>query len=252
MKKSLQIFLAFILILFLSYFAFLDVSKTIKDDLISKATKLYQHEKISGVHVELEGEGISTARVLELTGTVKSEEQKQKAETLAHNIEGVLNVHSKLKINRPTYTANPIRTSESKIPNQETKVKTIIKVEEEQNSSMVQAKTSNKPIAIPVVAVKQKEVKTQVPTVPQQTTTVAQATLPEKDMVQTVAELNVSIPTAVVRKIILPTVPTAVKSTVKIPVPIKVTTIPTAVKAQDAIVPEEKKKNIKTTTEGVE
>ena len=250
MRISLQVLVAFTLILFLSYFAFLDVSKTIKNDLISKATKLYQHEKLLGVHVTLEGEGISTTRVLKLTGTVKSEEEKHKAKSLAQNIEGVLNVHSQIKIKKSTYVEKPIITIETKTPLHEKKIEknqTItIKQEEEKDSTTIIQKEIKLP-AIPKktatvlqATIVEKNITTPIPitkkiTVPivPTTATVPQATLVEKKIVKKITEKNVTTPIPIAKKATIPIVPTTV-------------TVPQATLVEKKIVKTTTEKNVTT------
>jgi hypothetical protein len=169
MKNILQILIAFILILILSYFAFLDVSKNIKDNLLSKKTTLIADEITSTTPVEIKEQTVQAPKVTKVTETVVKEKKEA--------------------------------------------VKIVIK------------KVEKKPIQTEEVII-QKE-----------------TTAIEKP--------SVSIEKPSARKITIPTVPTAIKSTVKIPVAVKVISVPEVVPVNDIVVPKVEHKKIETKTEGV-
>ncbi len=117
MKKILQILFALILVLILTYIAFINTFATIQNDLISKAKTLLKDNNITDISVDIEGEGLNIKRVLILTGTVSTYKEKVKVEILTQNIEGVTKIKNQITLSPRVERVQNSLESETVVPN---------------------------------------------------------------------------------------------------------------------------------------
>jgi len=96
MKKWLLLLLGLILIGILSYFCFLSKASNIQNDLLLKTQALYAQQGLKGINVKNSGENFKATRILTLTGTVLTEDEKNHASLIAENVEGVSAVDPKI------------------------------------------------------------------------------------------------------------------------------------------------------------
>lgn len=98
MRKWLLLLLGLLLIFMLAYFCFMGKASGIKDSLISNTQIVYADKGIAGVNIGIKGEDLEQTRIITLTGTVLTDEEKKSAETLAGNVEGVTEVDNQLLV----------------------------------------------------------------------------------------------------------------------------------------------------------
>ncbi len=98
MKRTMLLLLGLILIFILTYLCFLNKSEIIKKDLLDKAYNIYSNSSMKDVNVELKGDSLKMTRELILTGSIASEDEKKKAESLVESIKGVSRVNNQLTI----------------------------------------------------------------------------------------------------------------------------------------------------------
>jgi len=98
MKRTMLLLLGLILIFILTYLCFLSKSEIIKKDLLDKAHNVYSNTPMKNINVALKGDSIKMTRELILTGSIASEDEKRKAESLVENIKGVSRVNNQLTI----------------------------------------------------------------------------------------------------------------------------------------------------------
>jgi len=97
--KILKILLsAFFLIGLLTYSCFLVNVDRIKKTFLLIAQDAYLKHNMLRVNVGIKGDDLKTTRILILTGTVLSEDLKEKAHLIALSIDGVTDVENNLKI----------------------------------------------------------------------------------------------------------------------------------------------------------
>jgi len=102
-KKSLLIFMGFVLILLLASLTFSNVSEPIREDLLKKANlKLYE-KGMNDINVELQGEGVTLSRTLILRGAVYSETQKAYIASLFERVDGVSSIDNQIVVTSPNY-----------------------------------------------------------------------------------------------------------------------------------------------------
>ncbi len=205
MNKILQIVLGMLLIFVLAYLSFLEVSNKIEDDLLNKSETKFADKGIVGVTAKLEGEGLSLTRTIILTGKVISEKEKVRISSLIGSIEGVGSVKNQLVVESPHYTISvptPIRPivvkSVKSIKVVQDKPKIIKKVEVS-SSDVVKVSEKKEVIAVTLKETIPKEKKLETPSVPKVTTVV----------------------------------PSVTQSTVSVPVPIQVTTVPVVIETEE-------------------
>lgn len=111
MKKWLLLLLGLILIVILSYFCFLTKTPTIQNDLVSKTQTQYKKQGIEGINIKNSGNNLNATRVLILTGTVLTGDEKNRAMNITKNIEGVTGVDNQIVIKTEVIeTPSPYKT----------------------------------------------------------------------------------------------------------------------------------------------
>lgn len=98
MRKVLLLLLGLIIIGVSTSLCFINKAPSIRDDLISQTESIYKVKNIRGLKVELKGQNLTTQRVLILTGSVSTEQERIDAQTLAENIKGVIGVENQIII----------------------------------------------------------------------------------------------------------------------------------------------------------
>ncbi len=98
MKRWLILVLGTLLILLLSYIAFLNKKESITQNLLSQAQIIKKQQAFKDVYIKLKGEGFALTRELVLLGTVSSKEDKALASKILQDIKGVTKVNNLLKV----------------------------------------------------------------------------------------------------------------------------------------------------------
>jgi outer membrane protein OmpA-like peptidoglycan-associated protein len=96
MRKFLLLLLGAILLSLLAFFCFNNKASFIKNDLESKANKLYENENMNWVDAKLRGEEKSLTTIMTLTGTAPDADAKLKAAKIAKKINGISYVDNQL------------------------------------------------------------------------------------------------------------------------------------------------------------
>lgn len=166
MKKWLLLLLGLILIVILSYFCFLTKTSTIQNDLVSKTQTEYEKQAIEGINIKNSGNNLNATRILILTGTVLTVDEKNRAMNIAKNIEGVTGVDNQIVINTElietpppykTFSINKERDEKLKTEEKSNiENKTIIEQGEELNLSLLTNPISTESIEITTI-VKEEE-----------------------------------------------------------------------------------------------
>ena len=99
MKKWFALLLTLALLIILSYFCFLNKSKHIENDLLLKANISYANENMAWVKIKgLEGNNLSQTRTLVLEGVAQNQNEREKAELMARQVEGIQDVKNHITI----------------------------------------------------------------------------------------------------------------------------------------------------------
>ena len=98
MRKLLLVLLALLLIVLLSYYCFKSKTETIENHLLGSVQEIYVEESLDAVGVTLKGEDLRKTRILVLNGVLESQAEKEHAEIIAQNINGVYAVENNLII----------------------------------------------------------------------------------------------------------------------------------------------------------
>ncbi len=101
MRNILILLLGAVAIGALSYFCFLEKSKLIESDLISKAKSAYIDKNMDWVKTDISGSDLEMTRVLTLKGTTTTQELKDRAEKIALSIDGVDGVDNQIVVSKP-------------------------------------------------------------------------------------------------------------------------------------------------------
>ncbi len=101
MKNFLLLIAGAILLVFLSLICFENKLQPIKDYLISATNVKLSKHQIDGISVEVVGSGYKTEFATKLSGMVINKEEKQKALSLARDVDAVFYVKDNLTVEQP-------------------------------------------------------------------------------------------------------------------------------------------------------
>ena len=217
MKKILQILFALILILILTYIAFINTSTTIQKDLISKAKTILKDNNRTDIGVEMEGKGLNIKRVLILTGSVSTYKEKVQVEILTQNIEGVGAVKNQITLTPRVKPVQNFLESVVVVPNEVKLEKKTPPPSKPISTPTLRPTSTPEPISKPTLVVEkvQKirvEVSTPMPT----------------ESIDDTNKSKINIPTVV-------SVPKVIKNNVSVPVAVKAVSAPIAIEAIEAV-----------------
>ena len=148
MKRWLILALGTLLILLLSYIAFLNKKESITHDLLSQAELIKKNSAFKDIYIKLKGEGFAITRELVLLGSVSSKEEIALASKLFQNIKGVTKVNNLLEVRTLKPIIKEVESSEvanspKEVIKKEQQVEiTSIEVNEEKNSSSDSSSTT--------------------------------------------------------------------------------------------------------------
>ena len=221
MKKILQILFALILILILTYIAFINTSTTIQKDLISKAKTILKDNNITDIGVEIEGEGLNIKRVLILTGSVSTYKEKVQVEILTQNIEGVGAIKNRITLAHRVKPMQNFLESVVVVPNKVKLEKKTPPPSKPISTPTLRPTSTPEPVSKPTLVVEkiQKirvEVSTPTPTA-----------MPTESIDDT-NKSKINIPTVV-------SVPKIIKNNISVPVAVKAVSAPIAIEAIEAV-----------------
>ncbi len=145
MRRVLLLLFGLLLIGLLAYFCFGGKAQNIKDDLISKTERFYAGENIVGVEVGIKGEDLKQTRILTLSGTVSTEEEREKAEYWAKKVEGIEGVENQIVVKLHVPKKVEVETVEAPIERIEV-------LKEDNNTMPIEAEVEELPV-IEVIAV---------------------------------------------------------------------------------------------------
>jgi len=245
MNTLLKVLLGLVSILVLAYVGFLDVSMKIKDDLLAKAKTKLIEKGIVDVSAKVEGEGLGISRTLILTGTIGNEKERMQVASLLEEIDGVSSVNNQIVVKPREYTVQPIvKITPIKtilpvvlVPVKvvEVKKETAVVVEETLNPVVLTKEIKEENLSIPKVVTPVglvNEMKMEAPVIPATVPVVPEVKeeVFSLSVVPTVATVKESNITVLSNKI--PAVPVVSTSTIEVPTPIKVISVPLAVEAE--------------------
>ncbi len=136
MKRWLILALGTLLILILSYIAFLNKKESITHGILSQAQTLKENPAFKDVYIKLKGEGFALTREIILLGNVSSKEEKALASNLLKDIKGITKINNLLKVQ----TLKPIIKEVESIDNEN---RELIQEREEINISTTEVSEEN-------------------------------------------------------------------------------------------------------------
>ena len=141
MKRWLILALGILLILLLSYIAFLNKKEGITQDILSQAQIIKKNPAFKDVYIKLKGEDFAVTREIMILGRVSTKEDKLLASKLLQDIKGITKVNNLLKIQtlkpiiKEVETTEVSNTTKEELVADKQQVDATTKVNEEENNS---------------------------------------------------------------------------------------------------------------------